>query len=79
MADNKTKNITVNETLQEKKETEWKTKICPVVKYISQNGILGFMFDNIPCQMTVEKFLDIKGEISIKYRGDIKTGIEFRI
>lgn len=78
MAD-KVKNISVDEISKEKKETEWKTKICPVVRYVPQNGILGFMFDDIPCQITVEKFLDIKGEISIKYRGDIKTGIEFRI
>lgn len=79
----KNKEIPTTEALenkaQVKKESEWKIKSCPVVRYIPQNGILGFMFENTPCQITVEKHLNIIGTIDIKYRGSIKDGIEFKL
>lgn len=58
---------------------EWKSKECPVVRYIPQNGILGFIFDGVPCQITTDKNKDIRGTVTVKYLGDIKNGIKFKI
>lgn len=60
-------------------KNEWKSKKCPVVNYIAKYGILGFMFDGIPCQINVAKNLNIHGTVDIKYCGDIKTGIKFKL
>ena len=65
--------------VEPKVPVEWKSKICPVVSYIPQYGILGFTFDGVPCQITVGKNLDIRSEVNIRYLGDIKTGIEFKL
>lgn len=58
---------------------EWKTKECPVVRYIPQNGILGFIFNGVPCQITTDKNKDIRSTVTVKYLGDIKNGIKFKI
>lgn len=58
---------------------EWKTKECFVVRYIPQNGILGFIFDGVPCQITTDKNKDIRGTVTVKYLGDVKSGIKFKI
>lgn len=60
------------------KRPEWKEKICPVVNYIPKYGILGFVFDGVPCQINIAKNLKIYGTVNIKYCGDIKTGIKFK-
>ena len=61
-----------------KTQPEWKTKICRVVKYIPEYGILGFMFDDIPCQINTPKNLKIYGTVNIKYCGEISKGIKFK-
>lgn len=77
----KKKEVRVIEPLNKniEKSDEWKTKVCPVVNYIPQYGILGFLFDNAPCQINVAKNLNIHGTVDIKYCGDIKTGIKFKL
>lgn len=81
MADKK-KEIQATEFLKNKseiaKQPEWKTKSCKVVKYIPEYGILGFMFDDIPCQINVPKYLKIYGTVNIKYYGEIGKGIKFK-
>lgn len=59
----------------------WKEKVCYVTRYISQYGILGFMFDGVPCQMSVAKDLPIinGSTVTIHYQGDIQTGLKFKL
>lgn len=61
-----------------KNQTEWETKNCRVVKYVPKYGILGFMFDDIPCQINISKNLKIYGTVNIKYCGEIGKGIKFK-
>ena len=82
MSDKK-KELRVDENLLGKHDTtsreEWKTKACPVVRYVPTYGILGFLFDGVPCQMVTDKNLDIFGTVNIKYMGSLKTGIKFKL
>lgn len=81
MADKK-KGVRATEPLKTKIETknqlEWKIKTCRVIKYISKYGILGFMFDDIPCQINIPKNLKVYGTVDIKYCGEIGKGIKFK-
>ena len=66
---------------QEAERPQWKEKACLVTRYIPQYGILGFMFDDIPCQMNVANDLSIAdgATVTIHYQGDIKTGLKFKL
>lgn len=66
---------------QEVERPHWKGKACLVTRYIPQYGILGFMFDDIPCQMNVDNDLSIVAgaTVTIRYQGDIKTGLKFKL
>lgn len=81
MADKK-KEVRATEPLKGKAEikpqTEWKIKPCRVVKYIPEYGILGFMFDDVPCQINISKNLKIYGTVNIKYCGEVGKGIKFK-
>lgn len=81
MADKK-KEVRTTELLKNKTEIkkilEWKTKTCRVVKYIPEYGILGFIFDDVPCQINIPKNLKIYGMVNIKYCGEIGKGIKFK-
>ena len=61
------------------KPTPTKAKKCKVVRYVPETGILGFYFDGVPCQMTVRKGLSIGRFITVKYEGDLKSGLKFRL
>lgn len=74
--------VLTEEPVVEKSKTpapKWKTKKCPVVNYVASFGILGFDFDGVPCQITVEKNLKIGPTVEIKYRGEIGKGITFSL
>lgn len=58
---------------------KFKSKECRVVRYVPRFGILGFDFDGVPCQITVKPYTDIGNTVTIRYKGNIKTGIEFKI
>lgn len=81
MADKK-KEVRATEPLKGKTEIkpqpEWKIKTCRVVKYVPEYGILGFMFDGIPCQINIPKNFKIYGTVNIKYCGEIDKGIKFK-
>lgn len=81
MADKK-KEVRATEPLKSKteikKQPEWKIKPCRVVKYIPEYGILGFMFDDVPCQINISKNLKIYGTVNIKYCGEVGKGIKFK-
>ena len=59
-------------------QPEWKIKSCRVIKYIPEYGILGFMFDDVPCQINISKNLKIYSTVNIKYCGEIGKGIKFK-
>lgn len=67
------------ETVEVAKTPRWKSKVCRVVNYIPSHGILGFDFDGIGCQITVEKNLNIGRIITIQYMGEIGKDIKFKI
>ena len=54
-------------------------KVCKVVRYDPNTGVLGFMFDDIPCQFNVPKGLKLGPEVTIKYTGTIDGHIEFSL
>lgn len=77
---NKNKNALISSNA--KKETQkpkWKIKECPVVKCVPELGILGFLFDGIPCQININKGINFIGNVRIKYIGDIKDKIQFKL
>ena len=80
--EDKKKEVRATEPLKSKteikKQPEWKIKICRVVKYVPEYGSLGFMFDDIPCQINIPKNLKIYGTVNIKYCGEIDKGIKFK-
>ena len=49
------------------------------MRYVPTYGILGFLFDGVPCQIVTDKNLDIFGTVNIKYMGSLKTGIKFKL
>ena len=69
----------VVETVEVVKAPKWKSKVCRVVNYIPSQGILGFDFDGIGCQIGVEKNLNIGQTIKIQYMGEIGKDIKFKI
>lgn len=68
-----------NETAEVIKTPKWKSKVCRVVNYIPSHGILGFDFDGIGCQISVEKNLNIGQTIKVQYAGEIGKDIKFKI
>lgn len=68
-----------SETTQVEKPLKWKSKECPVVNYIPSHGILGFDFDGVGCQISVEKNLNIGRTVKIQYMGEIGKDIKFKI
>lgn len=75
---------TVSSVSAEEKEAaaprpKWKVKKCPVVNYVSAFGILGFTFDGVPCQLKIDKGLDIGSHVDIQYTGSIDKGIKFKL
>ena len=69
----------VVETVEVVKAPKWKSKACRVVNYIPSQGILGFDFDGIGCQIGVEKNLNIGRTIKVQYMGEIGKDIKFKI
>lgn len=69
----------VIETAEVVKAPKWKSKVCRVVNYIPSQGILGFDFDGIGCQIGVEKNLIIGRTVKIQYMGEIGKDIKFKI
>ena len=69
----------VVETVEVVKAPKWKSKVCRVVNYIPSQGILGFDFDGIGCQISVEKNLNIGQTIKVQYMGEIGKDIKFKI
>ena len=69
----------VVETVEVVKAPKWKSKVCRVVNYIPSQGILGFDFDGIGCQIGVEKNLNIGQTIKVQYMGEIGKDIKFKI
>ena len=59
------------------KKKKPKTKVCRVVNYVRTYGIVGFYFDGVPCQLMVKPGTQIGKTITVKYDGNIKTGIHF--
>ena len=70
---------TDNETVEVVKAPKWKSKVCRVVNYIPSHGILGFDFDGVGCQISVEKNLNIGRTIKVQYMGEIGKDIKFKI
>jgi len=68
-----------NETVEVAKAPKWKSKVCRVVNYIPSQGILGFDFDGVGCQINIEKNLDIDQTIKVQYTGEIGRDIKFKI
>ena len=68
-----------NKTVEVVKTPKWKSKVCRVVNYIPSQGILGFDFDGIGCQISVEKNLNIGQTIKVQYMGEIGKYIKFKI
>ena len=68
-----------NETVEVIESQKWKSKVCRVINYIPSQGILGFDFDGIGCQIGVEKNLNIGRTIEIQYMGEIGKDIKFKI
>lgn len=68
-----------NKTVEVIKTPKWKSKVCRVVNYIPSHGILGFDFDGIGCQISVEKNLSIGQAIKVQYMGEIGKDIKFKI
>lgn len=66
-----------NEQPAQTKKKKHKTKVCPVARYVEAFGIVGFYFDGVPCQLTVEPGTVIGKTITVKYTGDINTSIHF--
>lgn len=69
--------VAENEQPAPTKKKRHKTKVCPVARYVEAFGIVGFYFDGVPCQITVKPGTVIGKTVTIKYTGDIKTGISF--
>ena len=69
----------VVETVEVVKAPKWKSKVCCVVNYIPSQGILGFDFDGVGCQIGVEKNLNIGRTIKVQYMGEIGKDIKFKI
>lgn len=67
------------ETVEVVKTPKWESKVCRVVNYIPSHGILGFDFDGVGCQITVEKNLNIGQTIKVQYMGEIGKDIKFKI
>lgn len=57
----------------------WKHKICPVVNYSAEHGIVGFTFDGVPCQSKVGAKKPIGSTIEVKYIGTIGKDFKFTI
>ena len=68
-----------NQTAAVVKTSKWQSKVCRVVNYIPSHGILGFDFDGIGCQISVEKNLNIGQTIEVQYMGDFGTDIKFKL
>lgn len=69
----------VVEAARTEKTPKLKSKVCRVVNYIPSQGILGFDFDGVGCQINVEKNLNIGQTIKIQYMGEIGRDIKFKI
>ena len=67
------------ETVVVAKTPKWESKVCRVVNYIPSHGILGFNFDGVGCQISVEKNLNIGHTIKVQYMGEIGKDIKFKI
>ena len=68
-----------NAAVEVVKTSKWKSKVCRVVNYIPSQGILGFDFDGVCCQINVKKNLNIGRTIKIQYMGEIGKDIKFKI
>lgn len=68
-----------NDTVEVIESPKWESRVCRVINYIPSHGILGFDFDGVGCQISVEKNLNIGHTIEVQYMGEIGKDIRFKI
>lgn len=78
---NENLNVEVHQTEPSRKKSalKWDSKECRVINYVPSKGILGFDFNGVGCQITVEKNLNIGSTIQMKYQGKIGKNIKFKL